>query len=89
MLKQSFIAAIAALLLSFGSAFAADKININTASTEKLQMLEGVGPATASAIINYREANGGFDNVAELTSVKGIGDKKLQSLADEVTISTE
>ena len=89
MLKQTFVAALAALLLSLGSAFAADKININAASAEELQMLEGVGPATASAIIEYRTANNGFDNVAELNNVKGIGDKKLQSLSDDVTVTAE
>lgn len=87
MLKQALIAAFAALFLSFGSAFAADKINLNDANAEQLQMLDGVGPATASAIVEYREANGGFESVNELKSVKGIGDKKMQSLSDDVTVS--
>lgn len=87
MFKKTLIAAFAALILSFGSAFAADKINLNTASAEQLQMLDGVGPATASAIIEYREANGNFDSVEELKSVKGIGDKKLHSLSEDVTVA--
>ena len=87
MLKQALIAAFVALFLSFGSAFAADKINLNDATAEQLQMLDGVGPSTASAIIEYREANGGFDSVDELKSVKGIGDKKMQSLSEDVTVS--
>ncbi len=87
MFKQTLIAAFAALFLFLGSAFAADKINLNDASAEQLQMLDGVGPATASAIIEYREANGGFDSVEELKSVKGIGEKKMQSLSDDVTVS--
>ncbi|MBD3634269.1 MAG: helix-hairpin-helix domain-containing protein [Methylophaga sp.] len=87
MFKQTLIAAFAALFLSFGSAFAADKINLNDATAEQLQMLDGVGPATASAIVEYREANGGFESVNELKSVKGIGDKKMQSLSDDVTVS--
>ncbi|MED5510854.1 MAG: helix-hairpin-helix domain-containing protein [Pseudomonadota bacterium] len=87
MMKQTLIAVFAALFLSLGSAFAADKINLNDASAEQLQMLDGVGPATASAIIEYREANGGFESVNELKSVKGIGDKKMQSLSDDVTVS--
>lgn len=87
MMKQTLIAAFAALFLSLGSAFAADKINLNDATAEQLQMLDGVGPATASAIIEYREAKGGFDSVDELKSVKGIGDKKLQSLSEDVTVS--
>lgn len=89
MLKQFLIAAAAALLLSFGTAFAAEKININTATAEELQMLDGVGPATAEAIIEYRNANKGFESVAELSSVKGIGEKKLQNLSGDVTVSAE
>ena len=87
MFKQTLIAVFAAFFLSLGSAFAADKINLNNASAEQLQMLDGVGPATASAIVEYREANGGFESVNELKSVKGIGDKKMQSLSDDVTVS--
>lgn len=87
MLKQTLIAAFAALFLTFGSAFAADKINLNEASVDQLQTLDGVGPATASAIIEYREVNGGFESVEELKNVKGIGDKKLQKLSEYVTVS--
>lgn len=89
MLKKTLIAAFAVLFLSFGSAFSADKINLNTASSEQLQMLDGVGPATAAAIVDYREQNGNFDSVDELKSVKGIGDKKLEKLFDAVTVSAE
>jgi competence protein ComEA len=89
MLKQVFLAAFAALFLSFGTAFAADKINLNTASAEQLQLLDGVGPATAMAIVEYRETNGQFKSVDELKSVKGIGDKKLQSLSANATVTEE
>lgn len=86
-MKQTLIAVFAAFFLSLGSALAAEKINLNDANAEQLQMLDGVGPATASAIIEYRETNGGFESVEDLKSVRGIGDKKLQSLSDDVTIS--
>lgn len=88
MLKQVLLAAFAAMFISFG-AFAADKINLNTASAEQLQVLNGVGPATAAAIVEYRESNGQFNSVAELKDVKGIGHKKLQNLSENLTVSGE
>ncbi|WP_407668780.1 ComEA family DNA-binding protein [Oceanisphaera profunda] len=48
-------------------------ININTASAEQLTLLSGIGTAKASAIVAYREQNGPFDSVDDLTKVSGIG----------------
>jgi competence protein ComEA len=86
MLKQFVLAAFVAIFLSFGSAFAADKININTATVEQLETLNGIGPATAKAIVEYREANGQFKSVYELTNVKGIGEKKIAKWSDSLVI---
>ncbi|MGD9098212.1 MAG: ComEA family DNA-binding protein [Desulfobacterales bacterium] len=62
------------------------KININTASTEELTALIKVGDKTAERIIAYREANGPFSSVDELTNVKGIGDKILLQNKDRLTV---
>lgn len=75
------------LMLSLGSVYAEGKININTATQSELQSLNGVGEATAAAIIQYRQENGLFKSVEDLVNVKGIGDKKIEKLADSVTIS--
>jgi competence protein ComEA len=63
-----------------------DIVNINTASKEELKTLIGIGDAKADAIIKYREENGGFKSVEELTSVSGIGEKTLEKFMDKVDI---
>ncbi|MGB3210858.1 MAG: helix-hairpin-helix domain-containing protein [Desulforhopalus sp.] len=55
-------------------------VNINTADKSLLIRLPGIGPATAKSIIQYREANGEFKSIDELTKVKGIGSKTLAKL---------
>jgi competence protein ComEA len=79
------------LFLSFFSfsAFSADKININTATVEQLQTLKGIGAKTAMAIIEYRENIGAFNNVEELIEVKGIGEKKLALISQDVIIENK
>ena len=62
------------------SASAQPTVNINTATSEQLQLLPGVGPALAGRIIAFREANGPFEKVDELAAVQGIGDKSLEKL---------
>ena len=52
---------------------APQKIDINRAEAWLLEVLPGVGPAKAQAIVDYREQNGPFLNINELTKVEGIG----------------
>ncbi|MCP4652853.1 MAG: ComEA family DNA-binding protein [Candidatus Omnitrophica bacterium] len=59
-------------------------LNINSASHQQLQSLPGVGPAIALAIIQYRSQNGPFAGYQDLKNVKGIGDKKIESIKDLV-----
>ncbi|MGP1346588.1 MAG: ComEA family DNA-binding protein [Phycisphaerales bacterium] len=61
-------------------------ININTASSEELQLLPRIGPALSARIIADREANGPFANVDELDRVRGIGAKTLEGLRDRITV---
>jgi competence protein ComEA len=73
-------------LLSFSlSALAA--VNINTASQAELEVLSGIGPAKAKAIIDYRQKNGGFKSVDELEKVQGIGPGILKKIRPEVSVS--
>lgn len=62
-----------------------DKININTASKEELESLPGIGSTLAQRIIEYREENGLFSSAEDLLRVKGIGEKKLERIKDQIT----
>ena len=67
-------------------AIPADLVNINTADSQELQTLSGIGPALAERILAYREENGGFRYLYELTNVKGIGLKTFEGLQDLITL---
>ena len=62
------------------------KVNINTADEAALKSLKGIGEKKAKAIIEYRQKNGPFKTVDDLGKVKGIGDKRLGKLKDQVTV---
>jgi competence protein ComEA len=61
-------------------------VNLNTATAEQLDALSGVGPATAHAIITWRQQHGRFRSVQDLLQVRGIGPAKLEALRDQVTV---
>lgn len=77
---------IAASAAPEGSGSVGPLINLNTATLAQLDDLPGVGPVTAQAIIDWREANGGFRAVDQLLEVDGIGEKTLADLAPHVTL---
>ena len=61
-------------------------LNLNTATVEQLDELDGIGPATAQQIVAYREEHGGFGSVEELDQVPGIGETRLAALRDKVRV---
>ena len=61
-------------------------VNLNTATLEQLDTLDGVGPATAQKILDYRTEHGGFGAVDELDEIPGIGEKKLAALREHVGV---
>ena len=62
------------------------KININTASASLLETLPGIGETLAKRIVDYREKNGPFRSIQELTRVSGIGTATLEALRDLITV---
>lgn len=62
------------------------KININTASISELESLSGIGPQKAQEIIRYREEEGNFKSIEELTNVSGIGVKTFEKLKDDIVV---
>jgi len=61
-------------------------IDLNTATAEQLDELDGIGPGMAGTILEYREEHGGFGSVEELSQVPGIGEKRLAALREKVRV---
>ena len=63
-----------------------EKVNINKATVEELTQLNGIGPAYAERIVEYREAHGPFERPEGIMNVKGIGQKMWETNKDLITI---
>jgi competence protein ComEA len=62
-------------------------IDLNRADAEVLASLKGIGPQLAARIIAYRTLHGGFQKVADLDAVAGIGPGKMADLLKEVAVT--
>jgi competence protein ComEA len=67
-------------------ATASSIVNINEATQEELDSLPGIGPGLAQRIIDYREANGPFLSVEQVTEVPGIGPSKFEEIKDHIAV---
>jgi competence protein ComEA len=63
------------------------KINLNRAEAWLLEALPGIGETLAQRIIDYREQNGLFSNINELTKVKGIGTTTYEEIKHLITVA--
>lgn len=62
------------------------KVSINKGTLEELQTLTGIGESKAKDIIAYREANGPFSSIEDLTKVSGIGESTLAKIKEDITL---
>jgi competence protein ComEA len=65
---------------------AGERIDLNRASVEDLILLVGISESTAESIIDFRDANGGFDRVEDLMEVECISASSYQRIRLKVTI---
>ena len=62
------------------------RISINQATRDELQQLDGIGPSTADAIIQYREEHGLYQTIEDVMKVKGIGNAKFEKIKEKITL---
>ncbi|MGD6841264.1 helix-hairpin-helix domain-containing protein [Bacillus infantis] len=61
-------------------------VNINSAGSEELQDIPGIGPSKAAAIIEYRETEGPFQSLEDLMQISGIGEKTFEKLKSHIKL---
>lgn len=61
-------------------------VNINTATSEELDTLYGIGPVLAQNIIDYRAENGYFEKIEDIVNVSGIGQSVYEAIKDDITV---
>src|ERR1700682_6607549 len=62
-------------------------ININSASSEELQQVPGIGPVTAAKILQMRKSYGAFKSVNELLAIRGLGQTRLDKMRKYLTVN--
>ncbi len=61
-------------------------VNLNTATSEELQQVPGIGPATAGKILQMRKTYGPFKSVDDLLAIRGLGPKRLEKMRKYLTV---
>ncbi len=84
---NKLVTLLVGLVMATFNVFAA--VNVNTATQEQLESLNGIGPAKAKAIIDYRQKNGGFKTLEDIDKVPGIGAGIMGKIKNDVTLTGE
>ena len=71
------------------SGFSYAGININTATQSELETLQGIGPAKAKAIIEYRKEKVPFASKDDLVNVDGVGPGTIKQLREQITVKAK
>lgn len=89
-MKKMLIALLIVCLHTPGANLNAQQaVDINTADSQELaDRLKGIGPAKATAIVEFRSVNGPFRSIEDLLHVKGIGVKTLEKLRDSIRLGS-
>ena len=66
-----------------------EPLNLNTATQAELELLPGIGPVLAQAILDYRDSFGGFSAKEQLMEVSGIGEKRYAAVEALITVEVE
>jgi competence ComEA-like helix-hairpin-helix protein len=61
-------------------------VNLNTATSEELQQVPGIGPVTAGKILQMRKSYGSFKSVDDLLAIRGLGAKRLEKMRKYLTV---
>ena len=61
-------------------------VNLNTVTSEQLQQVPGIGPATADKILKMRKSYGPFKTVDDLLAIRGLGPKRLEKMRKYLTV---
>ncbi|MCA9304456.1 MAG: ComEA family DNA-binding protein [Phycisphaerales bacterium] len=77
---------VASLVASETSRIVVHLVDLNSANAAELELLPGIGPVTAEAIVRDRTENGGFASIDDLDRVRGIGPKTIAGIRDRATI---
>ena len=87
---MKFLLTLLATCMLTSLVWAAEPVNVNTASVEEIaEALNGVGLSKAALIVEYREANGPFAHADELVNVKGIGVRTVDKNKNMILLDSE